>query len=175
MKRRDLTAGLILILIGVSALLDYFLDIQIFSMQRLWPLFILIPGLSMEFSFIRSRRDPGILVPGGILTTLGFLFLFETFTSWHFAGYTWPIYPLAVAIGLYQLYVFGGRQRALLIPVFILSSFSIIAFSSMMWGSLMSWLNRKLMVAVVLIVIGIVYAFRGLSNKSNNNNNTGAM
>ena len=35
-------------------------------------------------------------MPGGILTIIGTLFFFETFTKWNFAEYTWPVYPLAV-------------------------------------------------------------------------------
>jgi hypothetical protein len=140
------------------------MNIGFLSISNLWPLFILVPGLLFESSFFASRRDPGVLVPGGILTTIGLLFLFETFTGWRFSEYTWPVYPLSVAIGLFQLYLYTGRNPALLIPVFILGGVSSIAFLSMVLsavlGALPSWFSFGLIVPVCLIVLGIYIMLR---------------
>lgn len=67
-------------------------------MENLCPLFILIPGLYFALTYFRLKRDSGILVSGGILTTIGLLFLFETLTNLQFKTYTWPFYPLAVSV-----------------------------------------------------------------------------
>ncbi|GLC29216.1 LiaI-LiaF-like domain-containing protein [Clostridium omnivorum] len=163
MKKSNLFWGLLLIAIGIFTLIDKIFNIHWFTMNNLWPLFILIPGLIFEFSFFVTKRDPGVLVPGGILTTIGLLFLFETFTDWGFAAYTWPIYPLAVAIGLFQLYLFGRRQSGLLIPVFILGGVSIIAFLSMFLGNMFYWLNYGLLLPIALIIVGILLLFRTFS------------
>ena len=156
MKSNTHMLGLILILIGILALVTQFLNISLFSMANLWPLFILIPGLCFELTYFRLKRDPGILVPGGILTTIGLLFLFETLTNWRFAVYTWPIYPLAVAIGLFQLYWFGGKDKGLLIPVGILA-----AVATWGWlGQFFMLLNHSLFVPIILIVLGLMIIFR---------------
>ena len=159
MNKRGSMLGIVLILIGLFSLLDRVFYIDIFSIKNLWPLFILIPGLLFEWRFFTTRRDPGLLVPGGILTTIGTLFLFETFTNWNFSGFTWPIYTLSVAIGLFQLYIFGTREKGLLIPVFILTSISVISMLNMLFSHLFYWLNYKLLFPVILIGLGLFILF----------------
>lgn len=162
MYKRNFTLGVILILIGILSILNKVFDLDIISMSTFWPLFVLIPGLIFEFSFFTSGKNPGLLVPGGILTTIGFLFFFETFTDWNFSGSTWPIYPLAVAIGLFQLYIFGKRERGLLIPVFILTAVSVISFASILLNGLFWWLDSSLILPVVFIIIGVSILFKGV-------------
>ncbi len=139
--------GLLLLFLGIIALFNY--------MNNFWPLFILVPGLIFEFSYFLNRKFHGVLVPGGILTTIGMLYLFETFTDWRFAEYTWPIYTLSVAIGLFQLYLFGNKRLGLLIPIFILGGFSIIAYFLMLFGNLTSWLHYSLLLPIILIILGV--------------------
>lgn len=165
MYKKNFTLGIILILIGVLSILNKVFHINIISFSNLWPLFILIPGLLFEFSYFTSGKNPGLLVPGGILITLGFLFLFETFTKWNFSEYTWPIYPLSVAIGLFQLYIFSRRPKGLLIPVLILTAISIISFISMFLKGIFSWIDSSLILPIILIALGIAVLFNGSNNK----------
>jgi hypothetical protein len=148
---RKSTGGLILIALGVMFILQNVFGYNMFSMEKLWPIFVLIPGLSFEFGYFTTRRNPGVLVPGGILTTIGGLFFFETYTNWMFSEYTWPIYILAVAVGLFQLYLFGGRKKGLLIPVFILTTLSVVFMAS----GLMSAAIGSIILPVALILLGI--------------------
>ena len=155
MKGKNYFWGIALIIIGVGAIVNNILNIHLFTISRFWPIFVLITGLSFEANYFSRRKDPGLLVPGGILTTIGTLFFFETFTDWKFAQYTWPIYTLAVAIGLFQLYLFGGRKQALLVPVFILTTISAIAFVTMLGYNFFYWLNTSLIMPIIFIVIGV--------------------
>jgi hypothetical protein len=155
MRRNNNFWGILLVIIGVLAIANRYFDLRIFSMSTFWPLFVLIPGLIFETSYFATRRNPGLLVPGGILTTIGLLFFFETFTWWHFSEYTWPVYPLAVAIGLFQLYLFTGRNRGLLVPVFILTTVSLIAFLSMFFHNVFGWLNSGYIAPIIFILIGL--------------------
>lgn len=155
MDKRNIYLGTALILAGCLLFSNQFFDFNFFSMEFFWPMFVLIPGLIFEASFFMSGRNPGLLVPGGILTTLGMLFFFETFTHWRFAAYTWPVYILAVAIGLAQLYLFGIREKGLLIPIGILTLIAVVSFSMTIFGGILSWLNYSTVVPVVLILIGL--------------------
>lgn len=157
--------GILLILLGVGALVNNILGYNLFSIDRLWPLILIMIGLSFEASYFLSKKAPGVLVPGGILTTIGLLFLFETFTDWRFSAYTWPIFPLAVAIGLFQLYLFGGRNRAVLIPVLILTTISLSAYASMLFGGIFRWLNSSLILPILFIALGILILFRNGKSK----------
>ncbi|WP_102401483.1 LiaI-LiaF-like domain-containing protein [Haloimpatiens massiliensis] len=155
MKNSKIFSGIIFILIGVLLLTNKFLPINLFNINYLWPLFILIPGISMEMGYFSSRRNPGVLVPGGILTTIGFLFYFEIFTDWRFAEYTWPIYILAVAIGLFQLYLATGRRTGLLIPILILTTTAVISFLSMIFSNIFTWIDSDLILPIIFIILGI--------------------
>ncbi|MCX7920577.1 MAG: DUF5668 domain-containing protein [Clostridia bacterium] len=156
MDRKNSSLGLILIALGFLFLANQIFDLRLFTMSTLWPIFILAPGLVFEFSYFMTGRNPGLLVPGGILSTIGLLFFFETLTRWHFAAYTWPVYILAPAVGLFQLYVFGGRQKGLLIPVAILSTIAGVSFAVILLGTVLYWLNYSMIVPAVLIVLGII-------------------
>lgn len=155
MDKRNIYLGTALILVGALLFSNQFFNYNFFSMEFFWPVFVLIPGLVFEASFFVSGRNAGLLVPGGILTTIGLLFFFETFTNWRFAEYTWPVYILAVAIGLAQLYLFGIRQRGLLVPIFILTLVAVVSFAMLVFGGIFSWLNYSMVLPVVLILIGL--------------------
>ncbi len=121
-------SGLLLIFIGTFFLLQT-LGILKVSWDYLWPLFILIPGIVFHLAFFLSgaqKNMAGLLVPGGILVVIGSLFFFEVITGWSFSHITWPIYLIAVAFGLFELWFFGNREKGLLIPVFILTTLAII-------------------------------------------------
>jgi len=158
MKSKNTFWAILLILAGVFLTLNNFYDFNFFHMSKLWPLFLLVPGLSFEFDYFSTRRNPGVLVPGGILTVLGLHFLFATYTSFVFEGYTWPIYPLAVAIGLFQLYLHSERNRGLLVPVFILGGVSLFSYASIFLHKL-PWFSWNLLLPVLLIVFGIYMLF----------------
>lgn len=156
MKENKYLWGLLLIIIGIGGLLSNWLNIHIWSWSMIWPLFILVPGLGFEYAYFTSRKNPGLLVPGGILTTIGLLFFFETVTNWYFSAYTWPIYIFAVAVGLFQLYYFGGRQKAILGVSLGLGGFAGICLINAIFGSMLRWIRQSPYVFVVLIIIGII-------------------
>jgi hypothetical protein len=131
MKKNNIVWGVLLIALGALFLADKFYHLDIVSMAKLWPLFVLIPGLLFESGYFISRGDPGLLVPGGMFTTAGAYFLVATLFFPYLFSIMWPIFPLSVAVGLFQLYIFGSREAAILIPVAILGGVSLIAFSSM--------------------------------------------
>ncbi|MFT8314347.1 MAG: DUF5668 domain-containing protein [Clostridium sp.] len=165
MDKKGLSVGIILVIIGAILLLNNILNLNFFSISNFWPLFVLIPGLVFEAGYFLTKRNPGLLVPGGILTTLGLLFFFETFTGWQFAASTWPIYPLAVAIGLFQLYLFGYKQIGLLIPVFILGGISLISLAIIIMNDFFWWINGSILVPALFILIGIVILFNSFKSK----------
>lgn len=159
MKKGNIIFGIILILLGLSALINRIFFIDILSFRNLWPLFLLIPGILFEVKYFETRKDPGILVPGGILTTLGTLFLIENISSFHLRKYIWPLYPLSVAIGLFQLYWFGNREKGLLIPIFILTIVSVMSILNQVFNKLFYWMDYKLIFPVILIGIGLYVLF----------------
>lgn len=168
MGRENAFIGTLLILIGCLLFAArYMFGIEIFHFRSgdFWPIIVLAVGLVFESVYFITRKAPGLLVPGGIITVIGMLFFFEVSTGWRFAEYTWPVYLFAVAFGLLQLYMFAYRSKGLLVPVFILSTVGAIAIASMIFETLISWFDFSIVIPVVLILAGLVVFF-GRSRKS---------
>ena len=154
MKKINYIFGFLLLFTGVILILSNFGVIEI-VWDNLWPLFLLIPGIVFELSYFIYRKDAGLLVPGGILITYGFLFLVNVIYGWHLMENLWPIFPLGVAIGLFQLFLFGGREKGLLIPVGILGAISLFfLFNNLLF------VDFRLLAGIVLVVVGIWIIFK---------------
>lgn len=165
MVRKNMTnigSGLFLIIIGLIFLLDNFNIINIRFSILAWPIALLLPAIGFHLAFFLSgrRKDlAGLLVPGGILLVLSLNFYFEMFTDFHYSHLTWPIYILAPAVGLFELYWFGERDRALLIPVGILSAVALFFFAQMIFAALFQFWP------IIFILFGIYLLFGRRKNK----------
>ena len=175
MNRTGKVLGGILIILGALFLLRnlniigpiwHYINIgRLFGLiGKFWPsLFLILPGLLFHTGYFSGRRkDPGLLVPGGILLVLGAAFQINMlFGGW---GFTWPVYIFAVAFGLFELYVFGNRDRGLLIPIGILTGLSVIFFFVFSVKSLLGFNTSSFIVPAVLIGIGLIILFGGKGN-----------
>ena len=172
MSRTGKVLGSIFIILGVLFLLNslniiepiwrYFNIGSIISL--FWPaLFLLLPGLLFHLGYFSGkRRDPGVLVPGGILLVLGAAFQINMlFGGWDIM---WPVYIFSVAFGLFELYAFGTRERGLLIPIGIIGGLSVLFFISFSANRLLSFNTKPFVVPYVLIGIGLMVLFGGKGN-----------
>ena len=151
-NRGVLILGLILIVAGILGLLSGFGVLSV-GWGQIWPLFLVIPGLLFEFGFfLNGRRDPGLLVPGGILLTYGILFAFCSAYGFSWMGKLWPFFLLGPAIGIFQIYLFGTHDKSLLIPVGILGGLSLI----FLLANLTTMDIGSILFPVILIIVGIV-------------------
>ncbi|MDO3410057.1 hypothetical protein QWJ34_09820 [Saccharibacillus sp. CPCC 101409] len=92
-------------------------------------LFILPLGLFFHWMYFSMThgRAPGLLIPGGLLVTVAIVCqIAMLFGSWDIM---WPGFILAPAVGLFEFYWFGGRNRWLLIPINILTVLSLLFFA----------------------------------------------
>ncbi len=74
------------------------------QMQHLWPLFIMAPGLGFIMMYLFGKHERGFLIPAGILTGLGLIFLVDANES----DYLWPI--VLILIGL--LFLLRWKKEA---------------------------------------------------------------
>lgn len=174
MNKSNRILGTVFIIVGAMFLLKN-LDIMkpffdIFDpgyiISRFWPsLVLLVPAFIFHYRFFSGRKkDPGLLVPGGILLVLGIAFQINMlFGMWEV---TWPLNIFAVAFGLFELYYFGNREKGLLIPIFILGGLSFIFFTSFSLRELLGFNASKAAIPLVLIVIGLIVIFGGKKNRN---------
>lgn len=173
MNRTGKTIGGIFILIGIMFLLKNFhifeplwsvFDLG-FILSRFWAaIFIILPGIMFHSGFFSgNRRNPGLLVPGGILLVTGAaLQIGALFGGWNII---WPAFIFAPAFGLFELYYFGNREKGLLIPVGILTGLSALFFLSFSLGKLISFSTRPFVLPLILIGIGVAVLCKGKSKK----------
>ncbi|MGV8983739.1 LiaF transmembrane domain-containing protein [Clostridium sp.] len=166
MKKPNALFGIVLIFFGSILLADQIYDIDFFNFYNFWPLFILVPGILLEISFFSLKKDPAILVLGGIFTTTGLLFIFETSTNWKYSTETWPIYTLGLAIGLFQYYLFSKKKNSLLTVIFLLAFVSIFSFAINFLGDVYTWLTYGLLLPCLIIIIGIYVLLKNIFSKN---------
>ena len=159
MKKSNTLLGALFIIIGAVFLCArYLFGTSLINLgpDDFWPMIILMIGVMFELVYFVTMKAPGFLVPGGILTTYGTLFFFEVATDWRFSMYTWPVYIIGVAIGLFQLYLFSGRPKGLLIAVAILAGLAVTALVVIMFQIFLSSVDIGLVIPGILILVGLV-------------------
>lgn len=124
--RANFFGGIIFLLLGIYLIISTIFNIE-FSWNYIWPIFILLPGLKFEYDYYVKKKNAGILVPGGILTTVGILFYLCAFFGYDILNFLWPTFILAPAIGMFQQFL-ATKTRGLIVPVFILGGLSIIFY-----------------------------------------------
>ncbi|HHW48246.1 MAG TPA: hypothetical protein GXX14_06480 [Clostridiaceae bacterium] len=172
-KKGNVVVGTVFIIIGGAVLMENMGILnKLFGIRSLWQLigrgwpslFLILPGIIFHCAFFSGRnRNPGLLVPGGILLVLGIVFQINMlFGGWHIL---WPGYILAVAVGLFELYYFGTRDRGLLIPVGILAGLSFVFFTRFTLSELFNFDMSSFLVPLIFVIIGLSILFGGRSNK----------
>lgn len=98
MKRENLTWGLLLILLG-GAFLVFQLFPDLFGGFN-WTWIIIGMGIIFVVASLLSRVG-GLMIPGAILTGLGFIFIWQDRTdNWDSWAYIWTLIPGFVGLGM---------------------------------------------------------------------------
>jgi hypothetical protein len=163
MNKRSLL-GIVLVLLGIflfSSRNGIMEPGNVFA--TFWPSLFVIPvGIFFHWMYFYAleRRGSGLLIPGGILLVAGVIFQISVlFDIW---AYTWPGFPLAVAFGLFEFYWFGGRNKWLLVPIFVNASVSIVFFTLFTIGSILSFsFMGQSSAAIALVVVGLLVLLAG--------------
>lgn len=155
--------GLTLMFAGVLIFLSQ-LGVTSLSWRYIWPIFVLCPGLACEFSFftnpMKNKTNVSLLIPGGILSISGILFFYCAFTNFAYMGKLWPIFILAIALGIFQFYYYGKRIDWMLIPITILTLVGTIFLILMVDREFFGYF-----LGALLILIGLLVGFRFGKNR----------
>lgn len=76
-------------------------------METLWPVFILAPAAGFLAMYFGGTKEQGLLVPAGILSIIGIIFLF---VSSGFGDY-WPVFLIIAGIVLIVVQGLPGGKR----------------------------------------------------------------
>jgi hypothetical protein len=99
--------GVVLVVVGLFYLIVQLFGIDLSSFG--WPLFVIIPGLTLLIVGFVSLGT-GAAIPGGILTMVGLVLAYQNSTgNWASWAYLWPLVaPGGVGLGLFLQ---GLRER----------------------------------------------------------------
>lgn len=123
----------------------------------MWPSMFVIPlGLMFHWMYfsMMGRRGTGLLIPGGVLVAAGVVCqIAMLFDSW---SYMWPGFIFSIAVGLFEFYFFGNRNKWLLIPIHILTALSVLFFAVFSIGTFLNQMTHQPIMAMLLILAGAV-------------------
>jgi hypothetical protein len=134
---------------------------------RLWPLLVLYVGTAFWLPFAiwwpRRAQFAGLAVPAAIVTTNGLMLLYQSLTGdWASWAYLWALELVAVAAGLFALYLLTDRPRGLLLAVGIVGGVGLLLlaiFATAFGGGL------RYLAPVALVVIGLFLMMRGIKDR----------
>jgi len=160
--------GVVLVVVGIFALGVVVLGINL--TQYGWPLFVIIPGLTLlVVGFLGGGT--GASVPGGIVTMLGLVLAYQSSTEdWASWAFVWAlIVPFGVGLGLYLQAlrdrdpVMLRRGRTLMGVGFMIFLIGFVFFESILGISATDYgIFGKAALPALLIVIGIILLVRSI-------------
>ena len=159
--------GVVLVVLGLFALLIQFTG---FDAGQSWPLFVVIPGLTLLVVGYISLGT-GALIPGAILTVIGLILAYQSSTGdWPSWAFAWPLVaPGGVGLGLFLQGVRNRdshllRQgRVLMFVAAIIFTIGFVIFATIFRISDMDygWFGKAALPGL-LIVVGLVLLARSI-------------
>jgi hypothetical protein len=160
--------GIVLVVVGLFALGVVLLGIDL--TQYGWPLFVIIPGLTLlVVGFLGGGQ--GASIPGGIVTMFGLLLAYSHSTGdWPSWAFAWSlIVPFGVGLGMYlqalrdRDLVALKRGRTLLFVGALIFMIGFVLFESILGISDMDYgVFGKAALPGLLVVIGIILLVRSI-------------
>src|SRR2546426_5900835 len=159
--------GVVLVVLGLFALLVQFTG---FDASGSWPLFVVIPGLTLLLVGFLSLGT-GALIPGAILTVIGLILAYMNATQdWPAWAFAWPLVaPGGVGLGIWLQGLRTSDAHLLRqgrVLMFVAALIFIIGF--VIFGTIFrisetdyGWFGKAALPAL-LIIIGIVLLARSI-------------
>lgn len=162
LNRGSIFGALLLIGTGVLFLV---LNIGGISLGKVWPLVFIILGAACFLPPILwpSMRTglAGLCIPGGILLSLGCIFLYNTLSGdWDSWGYAWILINAGIGLGLALAGWLGNWGRGVTVIGWWMFFVSVIVFS--IFATLFGGSALKASAPLALILFGLWLMFRSI-------------
>ena len=161
--------GIVLVVVGLFALLIVLTGVDL--TQNGWPLFIIIPGLTLLVVGFISFGGVAT-VPGGIVTALGLVLAYANSTGdWPVWAYAWAlVIPGGIGLGVYlqalrdhdQAALRNGRNLlAVALMIFLIG---FVVFESILGISGRDYFGNvgKAALPALLIIVGVILLVRSI-------------
>jgi fucose permease len=158
--KRSITVGLVLIIVGTVLILQRTIGLSVDVWGYIWPLFLIIPGISLHINYFSKKSDSGSLIVGGILVTYGLLFLIHALTNGEYNEVLSFVYPMGIGIGFFESYLFGDKKNANLSLAMIFLFLALYILLRNVFPELSNL--RDYIIPGLLIVLGVFVLFKNL-------------
>jgi hypothetical protein len=160
--------GMVMIVVGLFALIIVVAGVDL--TQYGWPLFVIIPGLTLLVAGFLSFGS-GATIPGGVVTMLGLVLAYQNSTGdWPSWAYAWAlIVPGGIGLGMY-LQALRDRDhhalrtgRTLMFIALLIFAIGFVLFESILGVSGRDYgMVGKAALPALLIVIGAILLVRSV-------------
>jgi hypothetical protein len=145
------------ILVGLGILFLVTNIIPFLSVERLWPLFLMVPVAILVAVWLQGgKRAAGVVLPIVILIFYCGYFLWLNFTTWFNVDTTWPNFILGPGLGFLGLFIVT-RKWEYLIPSSILLLLTAVFYATI--------IENTIFVGILLVVLGLVFISKPLLGK----------
>jgi hypothetical protein len=160
--------GIVFVVVGLFFLLVRLVNVDLGAYG--WPLFIVIPGLTLLIVGFVSLGT-GAAIPGGILTMVGLVLAYQNSSgNWASWVYVWPLVaPGGVGVGLFLQGMRDRNQglikqgRSLIVIAFLIFMIGFVFFESILHLTGTDYgLFGKVALPGLLVVIGVALLVRSL-------------
>jgi hypothetical protein len=160
--------GIVLVVVGLFFLAVRLANVDLGAYG--WPLFIVIPGLTLLIVGFVSLGT-GAAIPGGILTMVGLVLAYQNSSgNWASWIYVWPLVaPGGVGVGLFLQGMRDRNQglikqgRSLIVIAFLIFMIGFVFFESILHLTGTDYgLFGKVALPGLLVVIGVALLVRSL-------------
>lgn len=161
-SKNDMKLGILIAAAGIVILFGK-LGVFGFLGRALWPLVILLPGIILHVLFFSRRVTAPMLIPAGVLTIYGLMFVICNFWGWGLMKYWWPMLVLGISLGLFEYSLYSPyRSRLLTLGSALFGVLSLVLLIFGLFGTAFLYV-----VGAVLIIGGVwLMAGRGRSRSS---------
>ena len=161
--KRSITVGLVLIIIGAVLIIQKTIGLSFDVWGYIWPLFLIIPGISLHMNFFSKKNDSGSLIVGGILVTYGILFFINALTQGEYTEVLTFVYPMGIGIGFFESYLFGEKKNSNLSLAIIFLFLALYILLRNVFPELVNL--RDYIIPGLLIILGIYVLIRNMRKK----------
>jgi hypothetical protein len=160
--------GIVFVVVGLFFLIVRLADIDLGAYG--WPLFVIIPGLTLLIVGLVSLGT-GAAIPGGILTMVGLVLAYQNSSgNWASWVYAWPLVaPGGVGVGLFlqgmrdRNMALVKQGRSLIFVAFLIFMIGFVFFESILHMTGTDYgLFGKVALPGLLVVVGVVLLVRSL-------------
>jgi len=163
MKSKNIYVGIIFLILGLSYFTYNFNPLLFARLFDLWPIFILVFGVILQYIFFDIRKN-FLLIISGIMMVIGAMFTINFHMNYITTHSIIAIFSLSLSVSLLNYYIFAKSNDLILPFIFLFILISIIIFLYPTYKNMIPNFNSDLVVPLLFISIG-AYLIRNSKKK----------